>query len=459
MTTGRPATMLTLGAFVASAFLVTFAAAQSAVSSSSAPATKESRARIVRLSDVEGPVKIERAAGEGLEKGFLNMPVVEGSRLKTGEQGRAEIEFEDGSTVRIGGNTELAFTHLALGGDGEKLNTAQLVSGTLYANVREKKGDQFQINLGGESVTVPEAAHFRVVMDGSQRADLAVFKGKVDASGPAGKFEIAEKHQADIDLATTDAAQKDTFVIAKNYDQEALDGWDRQQDTYHERYANAAAGGASGFSSPFGYGVSDLSYYGSFNNIPGYGYSWQPFFMNAAWNPFMDGGWAFYPGMGYMWVSGYPWGWMPYNYGNWGFAQGYGWFWQPGGWNNFSGMPRVVNAPAGMRLPAAPASGHQTLMVGRGLMAVDTARPGKLTIKPGSAGFGVPRGSVNHLDRSARAMEHNPRPVTVSTARPPQSGDAGFGGGMSTRGGQTMRPAAGPSPTHQGTVTRSGPHK
>lgn len=147
MTTGRPATMLALGALLASAFLVTSAAAQSAASSPAAPATKQSRARIVRLSDVEGPVQIERAAGEGLEKGFLNMPVIEGSRLKTGEQGRAEIEFEDGSTVRIGGNTELAFTHLALGSEGEKLNTAQLVSGTLYANVRAKKGDQFELNL------------------------------------------------------------------------------------------------------------------------------------------------------------------------------------------------------------------------------------------------------------------------------------------------------------------------
>ena len=261
MTTGRCANLLALGA-LASAFFVTFAAAQSApvssaASSSTAPATKESRARIVRLSDVEGPVKIERAAGEGLEKGFLNMPVVEGSRLTTGEEGRAEIEFEDGGTVRIGGNSELAFTHLALGNEGEKLNTAQLVSGTLYANVHEKKGDQFELNLGGESISVPEAAHFRVVMDGSKRADLAVFKGKIDAFGSAGKFEIAEKHHADIDLAATDAAHKDAVVIARNYDQEALDGWDRQQDTYHEHYANAATGGASGFSSPFGYGVSD----------------------------------------------------------------------------------------------------------------------------------------------------------------------------------------------------------
>src|SRR2546425_4218298 len=62
-----------------------------------ASASAESKARIVRLSEVQGRVQMDRGTGDGFDKTFLNMPVVEGSRLKTGDDGRAEVEFEDGS--------------------------------------------------------------------------------------------------------------------------------------------------------------------------------------------------------------------------------------------------------------------------------------------------------------------------------------------------------------------------
>ena len=44
-------------------------------------ASAESKARIVRLSEVQGSVQMDRATGDGFDKTFLNMPVVEGSRL------------------------------------------------------------------------------------------------------------------------------------------------------------------------------------------------------------------------------------------------------------------------------------------------------------------------------------------------------------------------------------------
>lgn len=398
-------------------------------------ASAESKARIVRLSDVEGTVQIDRTAG-GFEKAFLNLPMVEGSRLKTGANGRAEVEFEDGSALRLGTDTELEFTHLALGDDGQKISTVKLLSGTAYANLRAKKGDQFLLNFAEESITIPDAAHFRVVLAHSNRATVAVFKGKVSVAGPAGQFEVAEKHGATIDLVNTgpakaeparsDSSQTDSektalkkkaaFVIAKNYDQEPLDGWDRQQNDYHRRYTTVAN---SGFSSPYGYGVSDLNYYGNFMMFPGYGLGWQPFFAGANWSPFMDGAWAWYPGAGYMWVSGYPWGWMPYRYGNWNYVPGYGWMWQPGLWNTWYAIPQVVNTPVKTKIAAAPVSGHQTVMVGMGLTANPVGAPLKLTINPGSAGFGVPRGSVRHLDHLAKTMEHNSRPVVVATQQPP----------------------------------------
>src|SRR5258706_16123362 len=106
-------------------------------------ASAESKARIVRLSEVQGNVQMDRATGDGYDKTFLNMPVVEGSRLKTGDDGRAEIEFEDGSALRIVPNSEVEFVRLLLGDDGQKLSTVQLVAGLAYVNYRGKSADQF----------------------------------------------------------------------------------------------------------------------------------------------------------------------------------------------------------------------------------------------------------------------------------------------------------------------------
>ncbi len=420
-------------------------------------ASTESKARIVRLSEVEGTVQIDRAAGDGFDKAFINLPVIGGSKLKTGKDGRAEVEFEDGSALRLAPESEVDFTRLALADDGQKLSTVQLVSGTLYANLHSKKGDEFQLNFAHESVSVSEAAHFRVELN-SDAATIAVFKGKLSATSPAGQFDVAEKHSATIDFENDNPARKDTFVIARNYDEEPSDAWDRQQNDYHDRYASA---GGSSINSPYGYGMSDLNYYGNFMTVPGYGNVWQPYFINAAWSPFQDGGWANYPGFGYMWVSGYPWGWMPYNYGNWAFAPGFGWVWQPAYWNPWYGIPQVVNPPVRTKVPTAPASGHQTVMVGLGLAAnpaVGVGAPHRLTINPGSAGFGVPRGSVRNLDRVAKTMEQTSRPVVVATAPPATTSTAGWGSSSgSTGSGSTgMDPMAPPHRTPAPPPTR--PH-
>ena len=474
MSIARFGKMLAMWAVLAAAFLV-------------ASASAESKARIVRLSEVQGTVQIDRTTGDGFDKAFINLPVIEGSKLKTGQDGRAEVEFEDGSSLRLAHDSEIDFSGLALGDDGQKLTTVQLVSGTVYVNLHpkksgEKNGDQFQLNFAQESVSVSEAAHFRLELDGTHRAMLAVFKGKVSATSPSGQFEIAEKHSATVnfsrddrakddgandglasdDQANRDHARKDTFVIAKNYETESSDAWDRQQTDYHDRYASVGGSSAglssASLSSRYGYGLSDLNYYGSFTTMPGYGNVWQPYFIGANWSPFQDGGWAFYPGSGYTFVSGYPWGWMPYRSGNWVFIPGFGWVWQPGNWNSFNALPVAVNTPVKFKAPTVPASGHQTVMMGLGLAANPaTGAPHHLTIKPGSAGFGVPRGSVSHLDRVAKTMNRTDRPVVVATVSPvsTMSPTTGFGAGPSLGPSTSTGMLATP---HRSAAPASRPH-
>jgi len=44
----------------------------------------------------------------------------------------------------------------------KKLSSMQLVAGMGYVNYRHKSADQFTLKFGRESVTLAEAAHFRV---------------------------------------------------------------------------------------------------------------------------------------------------------------------------------------------------------------------------------------------------------------------------------------------------------
>src|SRR5258705_12476211 len=77
------------------------------------PSFADSQARIVRLSQVDGDVQIDRNTGQGYEKAFVNLPITQGVKLRSGNEGRAEVEFEDGSTLRITPGTVVEFSELA----------------------------------------------------------------------------------------------------------------------------------------------------------------------------------------------------------------------------------------------------------------------------------------------------------------------------------------------------------
>ncbi len=322
------------------------------------PALADSQARIVRLSDVEGTVQIDRNTGQGYEKAFLNMPITEGSKLWAKDDGRAEVEFEDGSVVRITPDTKIEFSQLSLRDSGSKNTNVKVEEGTAYVNFTGQKNNELSLSFARETVSLTHAAHFRVDLEDTD-ATLAVLKGDVEVRGPSGTVEVGKKQTATFDLAN-----EDRYTVAKNFETDPDDNWNKQQDQYHERYLNANSYSGS---MPYSYGVSDLNYYGNYYNVPGYGRCWRPYFTGVGWDPFSNGAWVWYPGFGYTWVSSYPWGWMPYRYGNWAFAPGFGWVWQPGGWNTWAAIPPVVNPPTRFTPPHPPTTGgRQTIAVGRG---------------------------------------------------------------------------------------------
>jgi len=380
---------------------------------SALPSLADSQVRIVRLSAVQGQVQIDRATGQGFEKAFLNLPVTQGARIRTGQDGFAEVEFEDASTLRLAPGTSIEFPQLALDDSGAKLSTVNVPLGTAYVSFAGVKQNQLTLTFDREHLTLAKATHLRLEV-GHSKAQVAVFSGDAQVGGPSGILEIEKKQSALFEFA-----DQDKYTLAKNVPEATYDAWDKEQDKYQQRDLQKTAFN----NSPYAYGASDLSYYGNFMNLPGYGMMWQPYLTGAGWDPFMDGAWAFYPGMGYGWVSAYPWGWMPYHYGSWMFLPSYGWMWQPGGsWTGLNYMPATGNTPQGFVPPRPPITAVRRLvLVNRGPVGASAVTASnKLVVRNGTAGLGIPRGGLQNFAKvSQQVQQRGSVTATLHTAPSP----------------------------------------
>src|SRR5229473_1487929 len=252
-----------------------------------------SHARIIRLSLVQGDVRFTRDVhGDPLtsdkatwEGATLNLPIRQGYVLAT-DQGRAEVEFENGAMAFLAENTVLEFYDLSLE-DGAKTTRLVLRQGTASFYVNPGNGDYFSVTGGDFTAEADGRAGFRLdnFDDGSV----------VDVT--KGRLSVLRKNK-------TAALQ---YVSSPYYTS----------------------------------GMADLYTYGSWYPVGGYGNCWRPYGVGLGWSPFAGGGWFMDPVYGSTFIGAQPWGWLPYHYGGWVFDPFYGWLWSPGfGFGlGFSGIP------------------------------------------------------------------------------------------------------------------------
>ena len=79
------------------------------------------------------------------------------------------------------------------------------------------------------------------------------------------------------------------------------------------------------------YFYTDLSPYGTWVQLEGYGWCWQPraVVISPGWQPYCTGGHWVYTTAGWYWQSDYSWGWAPFHYGRWCLHARCGWVWLP----------------------------------------------------------------------------------------------------------------------------------
>lgn len=310
-----------------------------------------SHVRIVRLSYVEGQVQIAHHQGFGFENATMNMPLVQGDQLRTGNDGWVEVQLENSSIIRLAPDSQITFAVLTRFPSGATATEVNLDAGEgEFAAAAGNDDGPFRVNVRQRTISLKRTSRFRVTTVNNDPLEVTVWKGEVSLSNPDDAQELSIRKNEVFMLDPQDFGHYD---LENNAQADDLDKWSGERDQYLSTYASNSNMYTQ---SPYQYGVSDLSYYGQYSNVVGCGYCWQPYGVSADWDPYMNGYWMNSP-WGFTWVSGYPWGWMPYRFGQWVFVPGFGWRWRPGAWNRWAAFPRVVNAPAGFKPPFPPAVG------------------------------------------------------------------------------------------------------
>jgi hypothetical protein len=350
--------------------------------------------RIVRLSQVRGKVDMDRHIGRGSEEAFANVPITGGTRLHT-DVGLAEVEFEDNSTLRLTPDTEVEFTLLKRTATGNTISEMNVLHGMVYASLANTKGNTFTIAAGKALVQMNPSSHIRLTMDGLN-SNIAVLDGTVEFTDAAALTSTLT-HKKSLEFDASGSKQPEFVKLEGS----AFDEWDKNGIDYQKQYSSLRSSGGTGML----YGTSDLNYYGSFSN-GGCGSMWRPYFASAAWSPYDNGMWAYYPSVGYSWVSPYPWGWMPFHSGNWVNCGGAGWGWQPGNqWNGLQNMTSLTPSGGGggsrslVAAPLPPRGGAPAIVPvnNRPLAVSSVSAPGTFTFRRDSAGLGVPRDAFGDL--------------------------------------------------------------
>ena len=289
---------------------------------------KAADSRAVRLSSVEGNVRVVQDGEVIADPALANLPLFEGSEITTGNEGRAEIQFEDGSVARLSPNTTLALSVLQQKGTGTRTEIV-MNSGLAYFELQPSTPEHsFRVNYGPAAFSASSFSVIRVISD-TPPASLAVFSGNIHlARGETVQVDI---HSGE--SLTLEGSDSASYNLTESIEPDSWDAWNSDRDQVLNTESadkTAATGSLKDYPSV---GLSDLDANGNWYNVPGQGYVWSPYdaqLEGASWDPYGYGHWVYYPRFGYVWVSDYAWGYAPFQCGLWDYFDNFGWSWAPG---------------------------------------------------------------------------------------------------------------------------------
>jgi hypothetical protein len=187
-------------------------------------AADQAHARVVSLSFVAGTVIARSPGSPKWARATLNMPVQEGVSIATGRHSLAEVQFEDGSTVRLGEVSRLDFEQMALGPHSHPINHFVLVVGLATINIVAARHDEYALTVSRTSVLPRDRSEFRTDF---RHEDLRVevFKGRVRVADSDQTDEL-KKHQA----LALDYRPHGAFQVTNQIQMDQWDKWVQARD-------------------------------------------------------------------------------------------------------------------------------------------------------------------------------------------------------------------------------------
>jgi hypothetical protein len=268
--------------------------------------------RIARLSYVEGKVSFQHTGEMDWSAATVNMPLEPGDRLYTGDGGRAEIEFDDGSVIRLASRTDVEMLAMR-----EQHVQMRLLLGLCF--LTDRSSVDFEINTPAAAFTTEDHGIYRFEVAENGDTYGIVRKGEMQAANNRFSRQVESGQMLHIP-----AAENATEDLTSYRERDAWDEWNdrRNADLLSYNSRRYIPDGVY-------YGVGDLDRYGRWVSVDSYGYGWVPY-VDVGWSPYWDGRWCYRPYFGWTWVSYEPWGWLPYHYGSWYHHASFGWTWLPG---------------------------------------------------------------------------------------------------------------------------------
>lgn len=318
--------------------------------------------RMARISYMTGSVSWRPSETVDWSAGSMNLPLRQGAAIWAKGSSRTEVQFDDGSIMRLGGDAIAILQTMYADGNGEFTEIKQ-TQGLATYHLRSN-ASEFQIDTPCASVKAYGPTDMRIGVAGVVEVVVRTGQATVDTSKgetvlKAGQRMVVRCTQTVASLGGS-SSTKHTYAMHReprvagayaaapapnenyypetemsdvNYYPEATidvttapaydnwdtfcserDDWDFHENSYLPADINICAG--------------NLDAYGSWYDDPQYGNVWCPS-ESADWRPYQDGQWAWVSPVGWTWVGNEPWGWAPYHYGTW-FHSRHGWAWDPG---------------------------------------------------------------------------------------------------------------------------------
>jgi len=269
------------------------------------------------LSRVEGPVHITRAAR--VEEALPNMPLVEGDRVASSQDGRFAIRWPDGSRLFADGRTTLDLV------DAGRL---RLVEGRLRIDLAAA-ADGLLVETSGGNIRIGGGARaeVRAIDDPSGRYGwVGVDEGEAVVTTEAGLLSVPAGSVAEARGLDGPRLLGEPYAPPRDAFGQWLAG-------VTESPAMDESAGASSLPEELQPYAGTLAPHGAWGTEPGYGRVWYPT-VGPDWRPYSAGVWRYVGRFGWFWVGAEPWAWPTHHFGRWGFSPRGRWFWIPRrGWS------------------------------------------------------------------------------------------------------------------------------